>query len=62
MHKVKYDDKSKYKMIQNYYVLHEAFNKLKVIKPIEVHKLIKGRLLDNLEFMQCMKHYYNAIS
>ncbi|KAL6562962.1 hypothetical protein OROHE_005549 [Orobanche hederae] len=57
-----FDVRNNNEMIQNYNVLQDFTSKMKITKcfgdeHIEVNRLIKGRTLDNLEFMQWMRRW-----
>ncbi|CAK7895744.1 protein Bim1p [[Candida] anglica] len=58
MSKVKFDTRLEYDYRSNMKILQAAFNKHRITKPIEVERLIKCRLQDNLELLQWFKKYW----
>jgi hypothetical protein len=59
MNKVKWNAKLDNDVINNYKILQQAFDECKINKNIEVGALMKGKPLDNLEFLQWLKRYYD---
>jgi len=57
---VKWNAKYDYDFIINWKILKTAFDKNGVKKHFEIDRLVKARPLDNLEFIQWMKAYFDS--
>merc|ERR1711865_901886 len=62
MKNVKFDAKDDYSYNINYNLLQKAFKFLHIDKIIRPDALMRGRPLDNLEFIQWLKHYCTHVS
>merc|ERR1711965_633920 len=58
---IKFQAKSEYEYTINYNVVQNAMKKLKIDKVIPAEALMKGKPLDNIEFVQWLKHYYSNV-
>ena len=58
MSKINWGAKQSFEFVANYKVLQTCFTKLHIDKFIDVDRLISGKYMDNLEFMQWFKRYY----
>lgn len=57
LNKVKYNAKTEYEYRHNYKILQHVFVKNNITKTIDVEKLIRCKLQDNLELLQWIKRY-----
>lgn len=58
--RVKWEAKFDYEWMENYKILQEVFKKQNISKKIDITKLVKARPLDNIEFLQWLKAYFDA--
>lgn len=58
MHKINWSAKQDFEFVSNYKVLQTCFTKLGVERHVDVDRLISGRYMDNLEFMQWFKAFF----
>lgn len=58
MHKVNWAAKQDFEFVANYKILQNCFSKLNIDRFIDVDRLISGRYMDNLEFMQWFKKFF----
>lgn len=59
MGKVKFDALTEYDYLHNFKILQAGFNKHKINKTMDVGRLVKCRLLDNLELLQWFKKFWH---
>lgn len=58
MAKVNWSAKQDFEFVANYKILQTCFTKLGIDKHIDVDRLISGKYMDNLEFMQWFKRFF----
>lgn len=58
MHKVNWSAKQDFEFVANYKILQNCFTKLNIERMIDVDRLISARYMDNLEFMQWFKRFF----
>ena len=58
MHKVNWSANKDFEYVANYKILQTAFQKNGIDKFVDVDRLISGRYMDNLEFMQWFKRFF----
>ncbi|KAI6660284.1 Microtubule-binding protein [Oopsacas minuta] len=57
---VRWNANSEHQYIENFKILQKAFKDLQVTKTVPVEKLVKGHFMENFEFIQWFKVFYDA--
>ncbi len=60
MNKINWNAKYDYEFTSNFKILQEAFTYIGISKNIEISRLIKGKLNDNLELLQWFRNYHQS--
>ncbi len=58
MSKLNWSAKQDFEFVANYKILQTCFSKLNIDRFVDVDRLISGRYMDNLEFMQWFKRFF----
>ena len=58
MSKVNWSANKDFEYVANYKILQVSFNKMNIDKHVDTDRLIKGKYMDNLEFMQWFKRFF----
>lgn len=58
MHKINWAANKTHEYVANYKILQDCFSKLHIERFIDVARLTGGRYMDNLEFMQWFKRFF----
>lgn len=60
LHKVNFNAKNDYEYVNNFKVLQRVFDEQGIKQHVPVDILVKGKYMDNLEFLQWMKHFWDT--
>jgi RP/EB family microtubule-associated protein len=58
MNKLNWSAKQSFEFVANYKILQTCFTKMSIERHIDVDRLITGKYMDNLEFMQWFKRFF----
>lgn len=58
MNKLNWSAKQSFEFVANYKILQTCFTKMNIERHIDVDRLITGKYMDNLEFMQWFKRFF----